>query len=290
MPHCFVPGCHSKANRTTYCQGIVLHSFPTELTKIKRWLRQMGHDVDNVDDYAELILSKKKLGHYRMCSAHFTPDSYYESNGRTVLRKDAIPTVFPRTPAPLPPVEGLRDCSSGGRQQIREMKCRTEAEAATKTSLPPGRPVVQLYSGPRSGLRMQNKTCLTETLIQLIIQILYLLTGEQYVVVKAANHVRTSEGPNKEPLHHDRRNDEKILDLTNKIIHLLTGEVTVRHEDITVCFSMEEWEYIEDHRDLYTDVMTEDHRDRTPPGKRDLYKDVMMEDHRNRTPPGARLE
>ncbi|XP_075698253.1 gastrula zinc finger protein XlCGF66.1-like [Rhinoderma darwinii] len=140
---------------------------------------------------------------------------------------------------------------------------------------------------------------MNEKILSLTLEIIYLLTGEDYGPSKKFDHHVTSnchqasgklgktQSPTMVPLH-ERSNEKNILDLTNKIIELLTGEVPIRHEDITVCFSMEEWEYIEEHRDLYKDVMMEDHRDRTSPGKRHLYKDIMMEDHRNRTPPGKR--
>ncbi|XP_063289950.1 zinc finger protein 282-like [Pelobates fuscus] len=52
------------------------------------------------------------------------------------------------------------------------------------------------------------------------------------------------------------RNNEKIV--TNK--NQLTGEVPVRCQDIAVFFSVEEWKYLERHRDLYNNVMVENHR------------------------------
>ncbi|XP_063290929.1 oocyte zinc finger protein XlCOF7.1-like isoform X2 [Pelobates fuscus] len=54
--------------------------------------------------------------------------------------------------------------------------------------------------------------------------------------------------------------EEKILKLTYKMMHLLTGEVAIRDEDIAVYFSMEEFEYLEEHKDIYENAKLEIHQ------------------------------
>ncbi|CAH2321093.1 oocyte zinc finger -like [Pelobates cultripes] len=123
----------------------------------------------------------------------------------------------------------------------------------------------------------KHRNLMTEKILDLTLEIIYLLTGEDHVVVKkpcdsvshtSNPHVSATSFTTQNPdviclphsLIHERKNDKKILELTNKIIQLLTGEVPIRCEDIAVYFSMEEWEYLEGHKDLYRDMIMEDHQ------------------------------
>ncbi|KAM8923973.1 gastrula zinc finger protein XlCGF66.1-like [Pelodytes ibericus] len=107
---------------------------------------------------------------------------------------------------------------------------------------------------------IKDENPMTERILNITLEIVYLLTGQDYMVVKKPGSCRTQITITEPPPHtliHERNNEQKILDLTNKIIQLLTGEVPIRCEDVTVYFSMEEWEYLEGHKDLYKDVMME---------------------------------
>ncbi|XP_069835717.1 zinc finger protein 497-like isoform X2 [Dendropsophus ebraccatus] len=131
-----------------------------------------------------------------------------------------------------------------------------------------------------------EKSHMTEQLLSLTLEIIYLLTGEDCTVVKkrtgecvapSSYHYTTAgwsraRGPITEPpppsLIPERNNEQKILELTHKMMELLTGEVPIRCQDVAVYFSMEEWEYVEGHKDLYQEAMMEDHRPLTSPANR----------------------
>ncbi|XP_077106662.1 uncharacterized protein LOC143764697 isoform X2 [Ranitomeya variabilis] len=110
---------------------------------------------------------------------------------------------------------------------------------------------------------------MVERILHLTLEILFRLTGEDYIVVKktSSEHCQdpVSEGWGKPltpitrppllPKKHEDINDQKILELTYKMIELLTGEVPIRCQDVAVYYSMEEWEYLEGHKDVYKDIM-----------------------------------
>ncbi|XP_056387746.1 gastrula zinc finger protein XlCGF26.1-like [Hyla sarda] len=115
----------------------------------------------------------------------------------------------------------------------------------------------------------KSRKKMSETILNLTLEIVCLLTGEECIVVKktsgesvsSSNRPRASKGwsktqsSNPEPppvsLITERKHKQKILELTNKIIELLNGE------DATDYFPSKKWKYVEGHSDLYRDDPTE---------------------------------
>ncbi|KAM5125586.1 oocyte zinc finger protein XlCOF29-like, partial [Mantella aurantiaca] len=99
--------------------------------------------------------------------------------------------------------------------------------------------------GGRVGLKRmeEDQSHMTERILNLTLEIIYLLTGEIYPLVKSGDQV-TIMVP---PPHSIKK---KILEVTQKMIGVLTGE---------------EWEYLEGHKDLYKDVMMDNQPPLTSP-------------------------
>ncbi|XP_072266637.1 uncharacterized protein [Pyxicephalus adspersus] len=109
---------------------------------------------------------------------------------------------------------------------------------------------------------------ITETIISLAMEIICLLLGEQYSIVKkmSNDHVtlcsqsRESEGwksQNSTIEPSVEKNKKKILKVINKLVMVLAKEVPIRSQDVAVYFSMEEWEYVKGHKDLFEEIMVE---------------------------------
>ncbi|XP_069828846.1 uncharacterized protein [Dendropsophus ebraccatus] len=128
-------------------------------------------------------------------------------------------------------------------------------------------------------LRMEKeRNKMAERILHVAVEILSLLTGEDDMVVRKRRDEEEGwsrdEGiillPPPHSLIQEGNSHQEILELINKMAELLTGElsrrrrqllageVPIRCQDVTVYFSMEEWEYVEGHKDLYKEAMMED--------------------------------
>ncbi|XP_069833081.1 oocyte zinc finger protein XlCOF22-like [Dendropsophus ebraccatus] len=120
----------------------------------------------------------------------------------------------------------------------------------------------------------KDRNEISKRILHVTLEIIRLLTGEDYTIVKKtwgegvafpqeSGGRSRARGPITEPP--SLINEQKILELTHRMTELLTGEVPIRCQDVAVYFSMEEWEYVEGHKDLYRGeqpLMMEDQ----PPG------------------------
>ncbi|XP_069835732.1 zinc finger protein 436-like [Dendropsophus ebraccatus] len=99
----------------------------------------------------------------------------------------------------------------------------------------------------------KDKSRMSEKILNLTLEIIYLLTGENFTAIKTeSGRLSITQDLMAEPAPHLLKHDKKkkkILQLTSKIIELLTGE---------------EQDYLEERKALYKGVM-EDHRPLTSP-------------------------
>ncbi|XP_040275527.1 uncharacterized protein LOC120990686 [Bufo bufo] len=133
---------------------------------------------------------------------------------------------------------------------------------------------------------------MAEKILHLTLEILFQFTGEDYTVVKKTSSERCQApvyegcgrtlspimGPPPHSLIHEGINEQKILELIHKMIELLTGEVPIRCQDVAVYFSMEEWDYVEGHKDLYKEVTMKNHQPLKSPGSCNIKSSIHLTD------------
>ncbi|XP_077322477.1 uncharacterized protein LOC143956196 [Lithobates pipiens] len=182
-------------------------------------------------------------------------------------------------------------CSTPIKEEIEEIVVTEELEEGYMDMYK------NIVAGKRQNLRyvrMRGDTVhLNDRIMNITQEIIYLLSGEEYEVVKNSSgdpFMPSSRprdeflmtDPNLSSLIPERNNELKILEFTYKITELLTEEVPIRCQDVTVYFSMEEWEYIEGHKDLYMDGIMENFQTFTSPDGHSMW--TSLEEHRMFSP------
>ncbi|KAM4794612.1 uncharacterized protein WCC33_019336 [Rhinophrynus dorsalis] len=121
-----------------------------------------------------------------------------------------------------------------------------------------------------SAMMNKDQNLVAEKILNLTLQIVCLLTGEDCVIVKKrSEHVTDgnslvvsevfcrTQSPITESsansLTHDGNSDSKFL-------HPPSTEIPLQSQDVAVCLSMEEFDYLEDNKEQYKDVMKEKHQ------------------------------
>ncbi|XP_040293602.1 oocyte zinc finger protein XlCOF8.4-like isoform X4 [Bufo bufo] len=154
--------------------------------------------------------------------------------------------------------------------------------------------VLFLTDPPRMG---KDRKEMAKKILQLTLEIIYLLTGENYTVVKKtfvqSERWSWTQSPITDPppdsLINERNSDEKILEVTNKIIELLTGE----SEDVTnlrveAVQGAETYVRTDQHckeEQIPVDICPDEPRDKPPPERYPLYSQdckgeyIVSQDH-----------
>eukprot|EP00079_Xenopus_tropicalis_P013636 XP_002942458.1 PREDICTED: oocyte zinc finger protein XlCOF8.4-like isoform X1 [Xenopus tropicalis] len=108
----------------------------------------------------------------------------------------------------------------------------------------------------------------TERIVSLTLEILSLLTGEDYIVVKkqskegaATSRLPTPDGDDKSQSHKPDPPGSSLIPKQNpreKGLEPAGPEVVLRWDDAAVYLSVEEWEYLKGHKEQYQQAVMED--------------------------------
>ncbi|KAM4641263.1 uncharacterized protein O3C94_015647 [Discoglossus pictus] len=200
MAKCVVRNCKDNSRNHPRNPQIILHGFPKNVDGIISWLRQVPQDFEDLEGLANRI--KIKYNYYRMCSRHFTLDSYHVRGGRNLLKPDAIPTIFKKI----------------GRHAHN-----------------PTRPTVQQSANQSSGIQAENKQAVCpppgETSVPQPCEESLMSTPFTVSIVAkcrdastSTQNVSTPHVTNKKTMNKDKSISERILTHTLEIISLVTGE------------------------------------------------------------------
>ncbi|XP_068111813.1 gastrula zinc finger protein XlCGF53.1-like [Hyperolius riggenbachi] len=107
---------------------------------------------------------------------------------------------------------------------------------------------------------MEDGNGVTERLLNLTLEIVYLLTGENYIVFKlseclVASNLRKVLNPMIEPPSLSLGKNKTMEEVTSQIIELLTRKVPISCQDVSVCVPVEECS--EPYRTRYNNAMME---------------------------------
>ncbi|XP_072010875.1 uncharacterized protein [Engystomops pustulosus] len=94
MPSCLINQCNSKTGTKGQQPGVILHSFPHDLSRIRRWLVSTGQQFSDIDKLAQRIKDENKTNKFCLCSKHFALDAYIFNASQRTLRPEAVPTIF----------------------------------------------------------------------------------------------------------------------------------------------------------------------------------------------------
>ncbi|XP_071986344.1 uncharacterized protein [Engystomops pustulosus] len=235
MPRCFVERCHNYGGKRL---NIILHSFPNNLDKIKTWLRcieRSGHVIRDIDELAERIFEGKTNNRFRVCSEHFSEQSYQPSGLRKTLRKDAVPTIFRDVPPQKCPWQKSKPvttdvalCVPPEPSHLPNRLPQANIMTTTKAT-----ECFQQNTWKSKGYDWgPNRRDVPHVILTLTLEIICLLMGEDYIIVKKTSRYgegwsRTQsvimEPPPDSPIDL-KRTKQKILELTTKILELVTAE------------------------------------------------------------------
>ncbi|XP_068137651.1 RWD domain-containing protein 2A isoform X1 [Hyperolius riggenbachi] len=126
MPYCVIEGCPNKKGKSISQEVVILHSFPTTIENIRRWLLNTGQKFTDLEALSSKILEGKDTDVFRLCSSHFSPDCYKNTPKRKKLLKDSVPTIFPPSQNNILINEEHVMSFGRKRQKVMEMPPNTE--------------------------------------------------------------------------------------------------------------------------------------------------------------------